>query len=261
MALKLSTAAVNYLTGRGSFRSLLADCLLGIWSGTMPASGDDAASGSLLCIVSKASGSTYLKPTYGEVVDILVTGVGAGVTYSFDVTIGSETVVVTPTYTNTPTLDAKTIAAKLVRVLKAAGLQACCTGTDGHVYVMAPPGLALTVALHSGMTGAVTIGDAQIAADTTGECLNFGPPLLGVISKTSATWSGLNLLTGVAGYFRFYWVGDDHAADSLALGWIKPRVQGAISTSGVEGTFSNTTLTAGATLTIGNCDLTLPLST
>jgi hypothetical protein len=111
------------------------------------------------------------------------------------------------------------------------------------------------------MTGTVTITDAKLAADTTGECLNFGPPLVGVISKNSATWSGTNLLTGVAGYFRFYWVGDDHAADTSALGWIKPRVQGAISTSGVEGTFSNTTLTAGATLTIGNCDLTLPLST
>jgi hypothetical protein len=261
MALKLSTAAVNFITGRGSFRSLLADNLLGIWSGTAPASADEAAGGSLLCIVSKASGSTYLKPTYGEVVNVLVTGVGAGVTYSFDVTIGAETLLVTATYTNTPTGDAKTIACKLVRLFEAVGLKACSTGTDGNVNVMAPPGLALTVALHAGSTGAVTITDAEIAADTTGECLNFGPALVGVISKTSAVWSGTNLLTGVAGYFRFYWVGDDHAADSLALGWIKPRVQGAISTSGVEGSFSNTTLTAGATLTIGNCDLTLPLST
>jgi hypothetical protein len=260
MALKLSTAAVNYITGRGSFRSLLADCLLGIWSGTMPASADDAASSSLLCIVSKASGSTYLKPTYGEVNTVLIGSYGAGENFTFDVTINGETLITTPTYTNTPTLGtAALVAAKCVRLFEALGLKACCSGTDGYIYVMAPAGCSLLIAKHAGMSGTAAIGDAVLAADTTGECLNFGPPLVGVISKTTAVWSGLNLLTGVAGYFRFYWVGDDHQVD--ATPWTKPRVQGAISTSGVEGSFSNTTLTAGATLTIGNCDLTLPLST
>ncbi len=52
MSLKLSTGLRNKLLATGSLSSLLAGGLIKIYSGTPPASADDAVTGTLLCTIS-----------------------------------------------------------------------------------------------------------------------------------------------------------------------------------------------------------------
>ena len=264
MAVKLSTGLVNYLSGGGSLRKAFQDCELEIWSGAPPATADIANSGTLLCTVTKSSGTTTLRPGWGEVNIVTVTSHAPGETFAFDVTIGSETLVSTNIYTNTP--DAGTVnevALILARLFEQVGCSACATGTSGAIYVMAPSGKSLLIALHAGMTGTIAaVSDAVIAADAGSECLHFGPPTAGIISKDSATWSGLNAATGVAGYFRFIQPGDVGHGDAAAHGLSTTalRIQGAVSTSGAEMNLSNTTLTASATTTIDAGSFTEPMT-
>ncbi len=264
MAVKLSTGLVNYLAGGGSIRKAFQDCELEIWSGAPPATADTANSGTLLCTVTKGSATAVLRPGWGEVNTVTVTSAVLGDTFSFDVTIGSEALVTTNVYTNTPDAgDVKHVALILARLFEQVGCSACATGSDGVIYVMAPSGKSLLIALHAGSTGTIAaVGDAVIAADTLGECLHFGPPTAGVISKDSATWSGVNSATGVAGYFRFIQNGDIGHGDlaAHALSTTALRIQGAVSTSGAELNLSSTTLTAASTTTIDDGDFTVPLA-
>lgn len=58
MTLKVSTGLRNKLLDTGSLASLMAGGLIKIYSGSPPASADDAASGSLLCTISLNSTGT-----------------------------------------------------------------------------------------------------------------------------------------------------------------------------------------------------------
>jgi len=58
MTLKVSTGLRNKLLDTGSLATLMAGGLIKIYSGTPPASADDAASGSLLCTISLNSTGT-----------------------------------------------------------------------------------------------------------------------------------------------------------------------------------------------------------
>ena len=261
MAVKLSTGMVNYITGFGSFRQAMEDFLLKIYGGaTAPTTVDEAPAGSLLVTLSRASATTYITgvagvPGWGEVNTVLVTSFAVGETWSFDITISGETLFTTRTFTNTPDVgDAKDVAVKLVKLFQDAGLKACCSGTDGYVYVMAPSKHSLLIALHAGSTGTVTIGDAVYAAVANNDCLHLGPPTLGVIGKDSDVWSGVNAATGVASYFRMV-----RPDDSGILSTTDLRLQGGCATSGSEMTMSNTTLTAAATCTLDSFTVTLPL--
>lgn len=58
MAVKISTGLRNKLMDTGSLKSILAGGLIKIYSGTPPASADDAATGTLLCTISNNSTGT-----------------------------------------------------------------------------------------------------------------------------------------------------------------------------------------------------------
>jgi hypothetical protein len=76
----------------------------------------------------------------------------------------------------------------------------------------------------------------------------------GSLSKESTeTWSGVNLASGTATFYRH--VG---AADDATLSTTQPRVQGTIANSGAELNLTNTTLTSGAPQIIDYYNITLP---
>ncbi|RPI50464.1 MAG: hypothetical protein EHM49_08525, partial [Deltaproteobacteria bacterium] len=91
MAEKLSTGFRDFVLGRGSSRDFLSDSLMRIYSGTAPASADDAVTGVLLVQISQAS-LADLRDGWGEIVSIEVTSHAAAETFGFDVTIGAEAV-------------------------------------------------------------------------------------------------------------------------------------------------------------------------
>src|SRR5262245_17278078 len=57
MALRISTALRNFLCQHGSLRQALQNGIIEIYSGSQPAGGDSAVSGTLLATITKASGS------------------------------------------------------------------------------------------------------------------------------------------------------------------------------------------------------------
>lgn len=254
MTERLSTGARNFLLGRGCMRDFVSDCSMKIYSGAAPANADDAVTGVLLATITQASLTAELRDGWGEIVDVLVTSHTAAETWAFDVTIGSETLVSTRTYTNTPDAGAVAdVAVRLVKLFNEIGCRACATGTDGHVWVMAPSRKSMTIALKAGSTGTVVITDAIYAADAAGDLLNFGPPSSGAMPKTTDVWSGVIAVSGVAGYFRLVQADDDGTLSTTQV-----RVQGAISTSGAELNLSNTSLVAATTLTIDSYSVSLP---
>ena len=94
-----------------------------------------------------------------------------------------------------------------------------------------------------------------VSVGGTGTGVTFeSTPVDGAIVKTaSETWSGTNVATGTATFWRIATNADDGSASTSAV-----RVQGTFG--GASGLLSNPALTSGATQTIDNCAIALPLS-
>lgn len=83
--------------------------------------------------------------------------------------------------------------------------------------------------------------------------INMGTAATGVLPKESGTWSGVIAAAGVAGWFRFYGTGGTTGTSAT-----EKRIDGNIGVTGSDMTLANTTLVAGATLTIDSCNITQP---
>jgi hypothetical protein len=107
----------------------------------------------------------------------------------------------------------------------------------------------------------ITVGSAAFTGGAVAAGLEFAPnPAAGVLAKlTSQTWSGVGLVTGVAGWFRFYANGADEAS-TPAISTTLPRIDGSVAVSGAQLNMASTTVTLGATSTIDTFTVTLPLA-
>lgn len=86
-----------------------------------------------------------------------------------------------------------------------------------------------------------------ISVNSTGTGVKFDAAAAnGVLAKAPAeVWSGVNVATGTATFYRHVAAADDGAASTTA-----PRVQGTIGTAGADLNLSSANLTAGATQTV-----------
>ncbi len=252
MALKFTTGLRDYMLGKGSARQAFEDCKLIIYPGTAPSSPNSAATGTPLVTLTKSAVNTTLRRGWGEIIKVLVTSDAAAGTWGFTCTVDGGSVT-TATYTNTPDAGlAADVAVRLVALFTDIGLRACATGQDGYVYVMGHDNQALTVALAGGMTGTVTITDAQYTQDTN-DCLRMTAPSAGAMTKdTSQTWSGVATATGTAGYFRLVTHTDTGGAVATEL-----RVQGSAAAAGGELAMGNVNIVTGQTQTCSTFTLTM----
>lgn len=99
----------------------------------------------------------------------------------------------------------------------------------------------------------VRITVASGAVGTAG--LTYGTAAAGVLPKSADVWSGVVLVAGVAGYFRNY--GTAATSGSSAS---EKRIDGNVGVSGSDMLLANTSLVAGATLTIDTFSLEVPSS-
>lgn len=84
--------------------------------------------------------------------------------------------------------------------------------------------------------------------------LVFGNPAGGVLGKRNGDiWSGLNLATGTAGWFRLY-ANDKTLGDSTTA----VRTDGSCSTSGGQLKLSSTNLVSGVTTTVDGVQISMP---
>lgn len=102
----------------------------------------------------------------------------------------------------------------------------------------------------------ITLSSGAFVAGTDTNGINLGDSVSGVIGKLSGeVWSGVGLVAGTAGWFRFYDNSATTGASTTAV-----RLDGAIATTGAQMNMSNTTITVDGTTTIGTVAITDPMS-
>ncbi len=102
----------------------------------------------------------------------------------------------------------------------------------------------------------ITISSGTFTPGSPAAGLNFGTSTAGVINKSSSEiWSGVGMVNGTAGWFRFY--ANDRTTGSSATAI---RFDGACATSGGQLNMSSTSIVSGATTTIDSFNVTLPAS-
>ena len=95
-----------------------------------------------------------------------------------------------------------------------------------------------------------TISNASSATGITFE----GAAINGTITKNLLeVWSGANLATGVAGYFRIV-----AAGDTGTLSTVEPRVQGTVGLAGTDLVLASISLVLGATQTVDYFTIAMP---
>ena len=102
----------------------------------------------------------------------------------------------------------------------------------------------------------ITLSSGPFTGGSAENGINFGEVASGVLHKEAGeVWSGLGLVAGTAGWFRFY--ANDYV---LGASVTAIRMDGGVATSGSQFNLSNTYITVGGTTTVDSVSLTLPAS-
>ena len=102
----------------------------------------------------------------------------------------------------------------------------------------------------------ITLSSGAFVAGTATNGINLGTATNGVIGKDSdETWSGVGLVTGNAGWFRFY---DNAATTGASTSAI--RLDGSIATTGAQMNMTNTGISVGGVTVITSVAITDPMS-
>lgn len=94
----------------------------------------------------------------------------------------------------------------------------------------------------------------RVSVNSSGTGITFDAASNGQIPKNaSEVWSGTNLASGTASFYRHVAPGDDATASTT-----QARLQGNIAQAGAEMNLTNTALTSGATQTVDYYVVALP---
>ena len=255
MALRLSTGLRNYLNEFGSAKQALNNGKIYIYSGTQPALADDAASGTLLAIISKSSGA--ITEEVQSVGSVALTGGASGsvgaitvnsisilpASVPFNTSLGQTAIDIAAAINDNPQnlLFIASVSTNTVNITAKLGLGALANG-----WVVASTATTITKT-DSNMAGGVTAVNG----------LTFGDAASGTLVKNPLeTWTGVGLAAGTAGWFRYEGALADTEASDTAGAF--NRLDGNISTSGANLNMSSTTVAIGATQTISTFSLTVP---
>lgn len=256
MALRYSTALRNFLVQHGSQKMAFQGGCLKVYTGTQPATADDAVAGTLLV--------TYTSAGAAHTREVLATGtvtLTGGASGSVDtVTVNSVNIIpqgavaynTSLTQTATDLADAinKGLSSPEYRasssgaVVTITAIQGTGAGANGFVVTAT---LTTVTATYGNMAGGVTAVNG----------LKFGNAAGGVLVKDpTQTWSGTAGATGTAGWFRFEGsVTDPGSTDSAA---VYIRQDGSCATSGAQMNMSSTSITSGAVQTLSSGSIFQP---
>lgn len=255
MALRFSTGIRNYLNEAGGVKQALNNGKIYIYSGTQPTLADDAATGTLLAIISKSSGA--ITEEVQAIGSVTLTGGAAGsvdtitvnsiailpAAVPFNSTLGQTAIDVAAAINNNPQnlLYIAEASGAAINIKAKLGL-----GAIANAWVVASTVTTITKT-DSNMAGGVTAVNG----------LTFGDAASGTLVKNPLeTWTGVGLAAGTAGWFRFEGAIADSEASDVAGAF--NRLDGNIATSGANLNMSSTTISIGATQTISTFNLTIP---
>jgi len=265
MALRFSTGLRDAVAGGYSWRHALANGRLKIFSGTQPASADDAATGTLLVTFTLSGGaftgetrsavSVQLGGTSGSVDSITVGGaipiIGSAVNFNTDLTTTAAALAAEinnyrslPDFTATSSGDTVTIYAPW-------GL-----GADGNGLTISVGTTTLTATINGGTSATFGGTGAPAAGVSAVNGLNWQPPSGGVLTKEPTVWQGTAVADGTAGWFRFEADPNDDQGSSTTF----RRFDGSIATNGADLNVASTSITNGSIQTINTFTITIPAS-
>lgn len=256
MALRLSAALRNALNEMGSFKHVMSNCVLKVYSGAQPASAEAAPTGTLLCTYSASGGALTREVLSVGSVDL--TGGASGSVNTLTVN-GIEIMGSATNFNTSLAQTAQDVATKINNNPKNLLFTASVSATD-KIDITAKPGLG---ALANGWvvastTTTITKTDTNMAGGVdAANGLQWGDSAAGTLVKhPSQTWQGTAAATGTAGWFRFEAAVNDAGALDSAEAIL--RMDGAVATSGAELNMANTAMVLGAVQTISSFSVTLP---
>ena len=255
MAVRISTRLRNFIID--ALKMGLQGGVLEIWSGSQPASGDAAATGTLLATLTLASGArTNEVLSRGKVT---LTGGAAG---SVDaITVNSVSILPAAVAFNTTLAQtAIDVATAINSNVTFPNYKAIASGTDIIIEAMPLTGTAPNGYVVASTVTTITKTDVNMGTTATGVAqvngLTFGAPGSGALAP-SGTWSGVGVANGVAGWGRFKGtIVDDNSLDSTNQYFI--RMDGAVGTTGSDINLVNTTVSIGGTVQVTGGNFTQP---
>lgn len=255
--LKASKALRNGMLAYGTFRQVMSDCVLEVYSGSQPATAESAPTGTLLCTYTenggaftnevRATGTITLSGVAGSVNSITVAGIqvlGAVIPFTTDLTTTAALVAEQINDYHDHKLVTASSSGAVITLTAQRGFGASVNNID--------------VTTTTTTLGAVDVdlGDAVLGV-TAVNGLNWDVTAAGVISKDSTEiWEGVAVATGTAGWFRFKAATvDSGALDSLEA---FPRLDGAVATTGAELNLGNTSFVIAVPQIVTSFQLTFP---
>lgn len=255
MSLKYSTAARTFMAGVSSYKDAFQNGRIEIYTGPQPATADAAVQGTLLCTITSSSGALTNEVLSSGTVTL--TGGASGSVNTLTVN-GLEIMGAAVLFNGTLTQTAADVAAQINAYHSYAEYTATSSGAVITITALPGSGTAPNGFVVASTVTTITKTDVNMAGGVAAvNGLKFGAPSAGSISKlASQTWSGVNVASGTAGWYRQYGSVADSGAADTNLVYI--REDGAIATSGAELNMSSTALVAAATTTISGDTLTIP---
>ena len=256
MALRPSKALRNAILEGSSFKQMMSNCVLKLYTGSQPSTPETAPSGSLLATFSDASGALTREVLSAGSVDL--TGGGSG---SVDtITVNSIEIMGSATAFNTSlALTAADVVTKINHNPFNLLFTADVSGTD-VINIRAKPGLG---ALANGWVVASTVTtitktDNNMASGVSAvNGLLWGDATANVITKhPTQVWSALASGSGAAGWFRFEAAVSDAGGTDSTESIL--RLDGSVGTSGAELNMASITIVSGVTYTIDSFAITFP---
>lgn len=255
MTLRYSTGLRDFLNSGGSLKQALNNGRIEVYTGSQPASGDSAASGTLLCTFTSSGGSwTAETPATAT---ITLTGGGSGSITAVTID-GVGLLDATVPFNTSLNQTAADLAAALNRsawnndwYASVSGAVVTLTanpnlGARYNGKTLAVTATTITTSLVNPASGAYAVNGLQLEDSSLGT----------IVKRISQTWQGTAVASGTAGWFRHYGPGTDAGgADSTGR---MLRMDGAIAASGQQMNMSPTTMTSGAVQTISAYAPTLP---
>lgn len=255
MTMRLSTGLRNFLAREGGIADALSGGIIEIYTGAQPASADAAPTGTLLCTLSSNAGAVT-----AEVLSSGTVTLTGGASGSVDtVTVNSINILgASVPFNGTLAQTAADVATQINRNKSAVEYTASASGAVITISALPGTGTTPNGFVVSGTSTTITTSFANMAggvAQVNG--LKFDAVVAGVLSKLATqTWSGTNVASGTAGWFRQYGsVADSKALDSVGVAM---RMDGAVSTAGAEMNLNNTAFASGALTSLATWSMTIP---
>ena len=254
MTIRLSTGVRNAQAQGAGLARIFNRGSIELYSGAQPVSADAAVTGTLLGVVTVASGA-LTKETLATGTITLTGGASGSVN---TVTVGGLNIIPDGAVPFNTSLN-QTASDLADAINRNAMFRASVVGVIVTITPWGGAGTSFNAAAISATLTTVTASYVNMASGVAPvNGLIMGQPVAGVINKpASQIWSFNGVAAGTVGWFR--WIAS--AADAGVLATAAPwpfRMDGSVATSGADLNIPNIAISVGAPSTIDKFEFTMP---